>query len=104
MAVGLSVLFGAFPPAMTQGFLTKFAKLLPGNAPRIILFCFLALVTCIRFRRLNLAFWVVLFASLLMLKAYAWDKYVLPLLVVFWYLKSMDMLDEGAFAGAGECE
>jgi hypothetical protein len=98
IALGLSVLFAVFPPAITQGFLTKFANFLPVDFLRITLFCCLALLTCIRFGRLNLAFWVVLFNSGLMLKASAWDKYVLPLVVVFWYLKSMDKVDDVAVA------
>ena len=28
-----------------------------------------------------------------MMKAHQWDKYVLPLLVTFWYLKSVGALD-----------
>src|SRR5207247_11313118 len=95
IAVGLSVLFVLFPPVVWHGLLPKFARLLPVDLLRTGLFCCLALLTCIRFSRLNLAFWVVLFSSGLMLKAHAWDKYVLPLLVVFWYLKSRGMLDRG---------
>jgi hypothetical protein len=53
----------------------------------------LALLVCVRFSRANLTFWLLFVNCGLMLKAYPWDKYALPLLVVFWYFKSTSILD-----------
>jgi glycosyltransferase involved in cell wall biosynthesis len=43
-----------------------------------------ALLTVIRFARLNLEGWLVLAQLAVMLKAFPWDKYLLPLLLVLW--------------------
>jgi len=104
IAIGLAVLFASFPPTATHGLLTKFASLLPVDFLGIALFCFLAVVACVRFCRLDLPFWIVLLNSGLMLKAHAWDKYVLPLVIVFWYLKSIEMLDRIPLASPARLE
>jgi hypothetical protein len=36
-----------------------------------------------------LLFWVIVFNALITMKAIPWDRYVLPLAVAFWYLKSI---------------
>jgi len=37
-----------------------------------------------------LFFWLFLFNALIMIKAWPWDRYVLPLAIVFWYMKSIN--------------
>ncbi|MBE9212597.1 hypothetical protein IQ247_07685 [Plectonema cf. radiosum LEGE 06105] len=95
LAVVLLLLFIIFPPLEAHGILIKVAKILPNDFLRLTLFYFLALITCWRFfKRPNLAFWILLVNSGLMIKAYPWDKYLLPLLIVFWYFKSIEILDK----------
>lgn len=90
----LLFLFIVFPPLEAHGILIKIAGFFPSDFLKLILFYFLALLACIRFSyRLNLSFWILVVNSALMVKAYPWDKYLLPLLIVFWYLKSMKLLD-----------
>ena len=90
----LLLLFILFPPLKAHGILIKLARLLPSDFMVLSLFYFLGLLTCLRFSsRLNLAFWILFVNSVLMMKAYPWDKYLLPLLIIFWYLKSMGMLN-----------
>ncbi|MGB3650249.1 MAG: hypothetical protein WBA41_03445 [Rivularia sp. (in: cyanobacteria)] len=90
----LLLLFILFPPLKAHGILIKVARLLPSDFMVLSLFYFLGLLTCLRFsNRLNLAFWILFVNSVLMMKAYPWDKYLLPLLIIFWYLKSMGMLN-----------
>ncbi|MGF1675229.1 MAG: hypothetical protein ACFCUV_16315 [Rivularia sp. (in: cyanobacteria)] len=98
LAAVLLLLFIIFPLLEAHGILIKAAtRLLPNDFFRLALFYFLALITCLRFfTRLNLTFWLLLINCGLMMKAYPWDKYVLPLLVVFWYLKSRNILDKKA--------
>ncbi|MBE9212596.1 hypothetical protein IQ247_07680 [Plectonema cf. radiosum LEGE 06105] len=95
-AAVLLLLFIIFPLLEAHGILIKVATiLLPNDFLRLTVFYFLALITCLRFfNRLNLAFWLLLINCGLMMKAYPWDKYVLPLLIVFWYLKSINILDK----------
>jgi hypothetical protein len=93
----LLLLFIVFPPLKAHGILIKIARLLPTDILKLILFYVLAFLTCLRFsNRLNLAFWILLVNSALMVKAFPWDKYALPILIIFWYLKSLDILDENS--------
>ncbi|MGB7445357.1 MAG: hypothetical protein WA919_30150 [Coleofasciculaceae cyanobacterium] len=93
LALGLFFLFAIFPPLEFHGLLTKVLYIFPNDFSKIILFYVLAFLACVRFSKVNLAFWILLMNTGIMLKAYPWDKYVLPLLVVFWYLKSIQLLD-----------
>ena len=89
IAVGLLLCFLVFPPLLTGlGTVIKIANLLPHDILKIALFYSLSLLACVRFSQPKLISVLVLFNSLIMMKAYPWDKYVLPLVVVFWYLKS----------------
>jgi hypothetical protein len=98
IAIGLLFLFIIFTPsANPHGLLIKLARLLNHDFLKIALFYGIALLTCLRFSRFNLAFWILLMNCLVMMKAYPWDKYVLPLLVIFWYLKSIGWLDRVSF-------
>ncbi|NJM17448.1 MAG: hypothetical protein HC874_01160 [Richelia sp. SL_2_1] len=96
LAAVLLLLFIIFPLLEAHGILFKAAtRLVPNDFLRLALFYFLALITCLRFfTRLNLTFWLLLINCGLMMKAYPWDKYVLPLLIIFWYLKSRNILDK----------
>lgn len=98
-AAVVGILFVLFPPLRneppyaieTMGYLDKaLLKLVGLGLPactRLIVFYLLAVVACIRLVRLDLAGWLVLANTLLMMLAHiAWDKYALPLLVVLWYL------------------
>ncbi|MEM9908887.1 MAG: hypothetical protein AAF921_28160 [Cyanobacteria bacterium P01_D01_bin.44] len=93
IAAGLLILFVVFPPSLeASGNLIKVAGLLPTYALKIALFYSLALLACLRFARPGLVFWILGFHCLIMMKAYQWDRYALPLLIVFWYLKSVNQL------------
>ncbi|WP_166481940.1 hypothetical protein [Scytonema sp. UIC 10036] len=92
IALVLLVLFVFFPPLEAHGILIKLEGFLPNDFLRVVIFYCFAALTCMRFSRINLAFWLVFIHCGLMLKAYPWDKYTLPLVVVFWYLKSVDAL------------
>lgn len=90
IAVGLFIFCQVFPPYLEgNGILMNASEYLPTDALKIILFWGLSLLACIRFWRPNLMFVIILLNSLIMMKAYPWDRYVLPLAVVFWYLKSV---------------
>lgn len=78
-----------FPPSLEGlGRLLKTALMLPHLSLSFLLFYILALLACIRFTEPSLMAVIVLFQTIIMTKAYPWDKYVLPVAVVFWYLKS----------------
>ena len=95
LALGLLVCFWIFPPPLEgMGTVIKLANLLPHPFLQVALFYGLCLLACVRFSRLNLMTCLVLFNGLIMMKAISWDKYVLPLVVIFWYLKSIG-LEEG---------
>ena len=90
----LIILFILFPPLDTHGLLSQGLELSPIAFPRVCLLYGLALMAVIRFaRHPNLAFWILLMNCGIMLRAYPWDKYLLPILVVFWYLKAIARLD-----------
>ena len=69
-------------------------KLLPHNILKLGFLYGLALLACVRFSRPNLMLLTILFNTLIMMKAYPWEKYVMPLAVVFWYLKSLGLEDK----------
>ena len=96
MAVILAVFCLIFPPLdFGQGIVMKIGLSMPQYWLQFLFFYSLALLTCLRFSTLNLYFWLVLFNSLIMMKAYPWDRYALPLVVIFWYLKSIDYPNPG---------
>lgn len=91
----LLIYFLIFPPLLSgSGNIAKVADLLPFNIFKMLLFYGLSLLACIRFSQPNLISLIVLFNSLIMVKAYPWDRYVLPLVVVFWYLKSIGFQEQ----------
>lgn len=95
IAIGLLLLSIWFPLEYSHGILTKLSNILPLFSVRAIHYG-LAVLACIRFSQVNFTFWLVLANCLLMLKAFPWDKYTLPLITVLWYLKSMNWIDRKA--------
>ncbi|NJN56269.1 MAG: hypothetical protein HC879_01615 [Leptolyngbyaceae cyanobacterium SL_5_9] len=93
LVLSLLPAFVFFPPLETHGLLGKIGNFLPNTLTTLGVFYLLALLVCVRFSRANLSFWLLFVNCGLMLKAYPWDKYALPLLVVFWYFKSNGILD-----------
>ncbi|MEO1184106.1 MAG: hypothetical protein AAFX46_05040 [Cyanobacteria bacterium J06636_27] len=90
IALALLIYFMIFPPLLSgSGNIAKIVDLLPYNTLKMLLFYSLSLLACVRFSQPNLISLIVMFNSLIMVKAYPWDRYVLPLVVVFWYLKSI---------------
>ncbi|WP_157229367.1 hypothetical protein [Rivularia sp. PCC 7116] len=95
LAFILLMLFMIFPPLQSHGLLTNIGQILPNNFLMLTLYYVLALIGIVRFsHRIDIAFWILLVNCTLMMKAFPWDKYVLPLLVVFWYLKSIHCLHQ----------
>jgi len=88
--LGLLFYVSVFPPLlMNHGLIFKVARLLPSDFLQIALFYILALPACIRFSRSDLISFMVFFNCAIGLKAIPWDKYILPMAVAFWYLKSI---------------
>ncbi len=84
------IVYAVFPPLMAaHGNLMNLLQLLPNHALQMSVLYGLSLLACLRFFRPNLMLLMVLFNSLLMTKAYPWDKYILPLAVAFWYWQSI---------------
>ncbi len=84
----------AFPPAFNGlGRLIAITLKLPHPLLGLALFYALALLACIRFSQPSLMAFVVLFNTIIMTKAYPWDKYVLPVAVFFWYLRAYGLED-----------
>ncbi|MGB3758873.1 MAG: hypothetical protein WBA07_21235 [Rivularia sp. (in: cyanobacteria)] len=97
IAAGLLLYCLVFPPLLFgSGNIAKLANLLPFDILKVALYYVLSLLACIRFSQLNLMSLIVLFNSLIMIKAYPWDRYVLPLVVVFWYLKSIRFQEQNS--------
>ncbi len=87
-----------FPPLLVaNGNLSKVAAALPSEALSFLLLYSLALLACIRFSRLNLLSLLVFFNALIMIKAFPWDRYVLPLAVAFWYIKAYGLEEKFSF-------
>lgn len=88
LAFTLLVLLSIFPVLQAHGLLIKVVSLMPVLVLQMIIIYIPALLASIRFAQLNLSFWLVLMNAGIMLKAYPWDKYLMPLLLVLWYLRS----------------
>lgn len=90
----LLISFIIFPPTLVaKGGLIKLLKLIPFDFLKVLLLYCLAALTCLRFANLKLETWLLVFNTLIMMKAFPWDRYALPLIVVLWYLKSLYLLD-----------
>jgi len=95
LVAGLGLCFAMFPPwantaqsqIPTMGYMDKLMHVLLPDIARIAIYYILAALATIRFLRWNLEGSLVLANVLLMMKAHlAWDKYMLPLIVVLWFL------------------
>ena len=93
----LAVLFYIYPPLQnhnfpipTMGFMDKTLHLLNCSSIRMILLYLFALTATIRFLKVDRNFFLVWVNVLMMLKAHvAWDKYVIPLVIIlcFYYAR-----------------
>jgi hypothetical protein len=101
LSIVLFILFVIFPPLQntdyfmpTMGYFDKAVRTFMPDMLRMFLFYVLALVTCLRFSKINLSFWLLFVNSLLMMKSHiAWEKYIMPLLIVLWYVKVCEQED-----------
>jgi hypothetical protein len=97
VSLSLFILFLFFPPYQnvnynipTMGYMDKLFRLVGGNFFRMTLFYMLALMACLRFLAIRLESLLVLSNVFMMLKSHiAWDKYLLPLIVVLWFLNAI---------------
>jgi hypothetical protein len=73
-----------------MGYMDKLFRMIGGDFFRMTLFYILALIACLRFLVMNLESLFVLTNVLMMLKSHiAWDKYLLPLIVILWFLNAV---------------
>ncbi|WAL58462.1 hypothetical protein [Thermocoleostomius sinensis] len=96
LAFVLLLLLIIFPPFQAHGLLIKVVNIMPAFILKLPMLYIPGLLAVIRFSRFNLGFWLVLINAGLMIKAYPWDKYLLPLLVVLWYFRSVNPAHLGA--------
>ncbi|MEM9092946.1 MAG: hypothetical protein AAGC93_30000 [Cyanobacteria bacterium P01_F01_bin.53] len=92
IAIGLVSLCIIFPvPEFGRGVLWNLFGLMSniGVSP-FFLYCGLVVIAGWRFSQTNLSLWLVLYHILIMMKAFPWDKYTLPILVLLWFLKAHD--------------
>jgi hypothetical protein len=89
IAAGLLTLVIIFPPHLIgKGVIWKLAEPEFLAWLRPFYFYALSLIAAWRFVQFNLSFWLVLCHVLIMMKAYPWDKYALPILLILWFLKA----------------
>jgi hypothetical protein len=92
IAVCLLLYVLIFPPQeLASGNVVKLANSLPHGILSLGFYYLLALLACVRFFRPDLMGLIILFNAAIMMKAYPWDRYILPVAVVFWYLKSIQL-------------
>lgn len=90
---GILLMFFVINPPLLYGSgnLLKVANLLPADSFKIAVFYVFCLLACIRFSKANLMLILIVFHCLIMMKAWPWDRYALPLVMAFWYLKSVGL-------------
>ena len=96
--ISLFILFLIFPPYQnvnndiaTMGYMDKLFRMFTGDLFRITLFYIMALIACLRFLTINLETLLVLLNVLIIMKSHVtWDKYLLPLIVILWFLNAME--------------
>lgn len=97
IAIALLLYTTIFPPHLiASGNIVKLIRLIPYDALNLGMLYSLALFACIRFFKPSLMGLLVLTNSLVMMKAHPWDRYVLPLVVVFWYIKANGLEEQFA--------
>ena len=106
IGAGLLVAFAIFlPPSshITMGPLNRaMLMLLPvsslgaiGEFARIVVFAGFAWLTCMRFRHIDVLFWLLLSRGLLMTVAWeGWEKYHMVVIASLWYLRSISDLSK----------
>ena len=104
IAIALLVIFLIFSPLNTTGYVVgllnnRIIKILPNKFLQIVVLYVLAFLTSIRFTaKLNLSFFLLLMNAGVLMKGFqVWDKYTLPLLIIFWYFKAIDVVDKESF-------
>ena len=85
------------PPTSSDGMFSVIINLLHYEVIKIALFYFLSLLALVRFSQPNLMWLCLLCNCIIMMKAHYWSKYVLPLAIVFWYLKSLKLEQQFSF-------
>lgn len=99
IAVGWLLYCIIFPPTTSsEGMFSIVLNFLHYEILKIALFYILSLIALIRFSQPNLMFLCILFNCIILMKAHNWSKYVLPMSVVFWYLKSLGLEEKFSFA------
>jgi hypothetical protein len=79
----------AFPPHLVgKGILWEVSNFPLIHQAIPFLFFGLICITCWRFPRPEIGFWLLFWHTLIMMKAYPWDKYTLPILMALWFLKA----------------
>lgn len=98
LAVLLALLFFLFPIRFAHGLVEKFSLLLslPGSTAKALILFLPALVATVRFSRPGLSFWLVAMHLAVMLKAFPWEKYLIPLLVSLWCVKCLQPQEPSA--------
>lgn len=95
IALSLLVFTLVFPPQVfASGNVAKVATMMPSEGLRLGFYYLLSLLACLRFSRPSLMGLIVFFSAVIMTKAHPWDRYVLPVVVAFWYLKSAGVVDQ----------
>jgi len=89
IALVLLILFVNVSAVESHGLLFKISKMMPVWLFVTVILYIPATIAAIRFAQPSLALCLVMLQLAIMLKAFPWDKYLLPLLVVLWYLKSV---------------
>ena len=106
VAGAVGVAYALFPPLIYEtpmGALDRLVRpFVLGDFMRMCVFYLFALATCLRFKQLDVSFWILVLNFFMNMKAQlSWEKYALPVLALLWYLKSIGALDGGAFPLSG---
>lgn len=94
IALTLLIVVTLFPPLLyTRNAINLVAGIFSNTPYEFIgagIYYALSLLTVIRFSRPSLLSLMVITNSVIMAKVYPWDKYLWPLVIVFWYLKTTE--------------
>ncbi len=100
LVVALVLAIAIFPPAIEgRGPSINIVERLPDETMALFCIASLALLALLRFARPGLMLWFLVANCAIMTKAVPWDRYVLPMVVAFWYLKSLEESDEAPPSG-----
>mgnify|MGYP004005218169 CR=1 FL=1 len=98
IAITVSMLFMLFPPFQNfdysipaMGYMDKMFRVFRSDLLRVVFFCVFATLACLRFYVLRIETILILSNVILMAKSHiAWDKYLLPLIVILWFLTAIE--------------